>query len=450
VATLKFGDGTEMTTAASGGGSTSTYYNLTVTNELVVGPADGLGQLRLYRDGTNGLSIGSTDPGNDYLMINNQRWIYLNPTSTPGDSSAVIISEQDPQFSILRVNTITPISTYTNVEIAATLTVQKATIGLNTGTTWRDFGYGNMPYNANNMKIELPNNGSSLFFAFKNPGGAARNIGFSRQGHIVLQQGGIFNATPNGLSLQANDGGQVFVGVNTNTNGVIYTSRLGANTSTGVFQIVQTNAGVNFSTLLDYNGTFTVPRDLVVTTTATVASLSVTNTATANEVVVGADLNAIKSQGYNVIGVDGNWHVGNVLEVGTGDGNGYITSTGNNTLKLQTSGNNGPGGSIDIGYGDGAGVSLYSGNSQEFNVASFNTTSNTINYGLTVNGPATFTSPTTLAVFTATGLTAITGSVGQIAIVSNSGGGGGNVNGMMAFWDTTNSRWSYVHDNSAV
>jgi len=240
VTTLKFGDGSEMTTAATGGSSTSTYYNLTATNELRVGPEDGLGQLRFYRDGTNGLSIGNTDPGNDYLMINNQRWIYLNPTSTnPADSSAVIVNEQDPNFSILRVNKITPISTYTNVEIAS--------------------------------------------------------------------------------------------------------------------------------------------------------SLAVTNTATANELRVGADSVAIKSQGFNVIGVDNNWRVGNVLEVGNGS-SGYITSTGNNDLILQTSGNDGPGGSINIGYGATAGVNLYSGASQEFSVAVFNTLSNTINYGLTINGQTTVSS----------------------------------------------------------
>ena len=68
----------------------------------------------------------------------------------------------------------------------------------------------------------------------------------------------------------------------------------------------------------------------------------------------------------------------------------------------------------------------------------------------------TFTAPKiqttgmmTLAVYTATALNAITGSIGQVAIVSDSAGGG-NPNGMMAFWDTTNSRWSYVHDNHAV
>ena len=44
---------------------------------------------------------------------------------------------------------------------------------------------------------------------------------------------------------------------------------------------------------------------------------------------------------------------------------------------------------------------------------------------------------------------AITGSVGKQVCVSDSASGG-NPNGMMAFWDTTNNRWSYIHDNSAV
>jgi hypothetical protein len=54
-----------------------------------------------------------------------------------------------------------------------------------------------------------------------------------------------------------------------------------------------------------------------------------------------------------------------------------------------------------------------------------------------------------LASYTAAGLNAITGQIGWMAAVSNSSGGG-NPNGMIAFWDTTNARWSYIHDNSAV
>jgi hypothetical protein len=54
-----------------------------------------------------------------------------------------------------------------------------------------------------------------------------------------------------------------------------------------------------------------------------------------------------------------------------------------------------------------------------------------------------------LSSYTASALTAITGQVGWMAAVTDSAGGG-NPNGMIAFWDTTHSRWSYVHDNSAV
>jgi hypothetical protein len=54
-----------------------------------------------------------------------------------------------------------------------------------------------------------------------------------------------------------------------------------------------------------------------------------------------------------------------------------------------------------------------------------------------------------LSSYTAANLTAVTGAVGYVAAVTNSAGGS-HPNGMIAFWDTTNSRWSYVHDNSAV
>jgi hypothetical protein len=54
-----------------------------------------------------------------------------------------------------------------------------------------------------------------------------------------------------------------------------------------------------------------------------------------------------------------------------------------------------------------------------------------------------------LASYTEAALTAITGQIGWMAAVSDSAGGG-NPNGMIAFWDTTHTRWSYIHDNSAV
>jgi hypothetical protein len=54
-----------------------------------------------------------------------------------------------------------------------------------------------------------------------------------------------------------------------------------------------------------------------------------------------------------------------------------------------------------------------------------------------------------LASYTEAALTAITGQIGWMAAVSDSAGGS-HPNGMIAFWDTTNTRWSYIHDNSAV
>lgn len=50
-----------------------------------------------------------------------------------------------------------------------------------------------------------------------------------------------------------------------------------------------------------------------------------------------------------------------------------------------------------------------------------------------------------LAAYSKSELNAITGVIGQIAVLNNS-----SPVGMMAFWDGTNNRWSYVHDNSAV
>ena len=62
---------------------------------------------------------------------------------------------------------------------------------------------------------------------------------------------------------------------------------------------------------------------------------------------------------------------------------------------------------------------------------------------------AAFTVPVGFPVKTAAQWRAITGAVGYQVCVSDSAAGS-NPNGMMAFWDTTNARWSYIHDNSAV
>jgi hypothetical protein len=56
---------------------------------------------------------------------------------------------------------------------------------------------------------------------------------------------------------------------------------------------------------------------------------------------------------------------------------------------------------------------------------------------------AVFTAIPVAPNYTATALRAITGQVGAIAAVNDNGGA-------IAYWDTTNTRWSYIQTGSAV
>jgi hypothetical protein len=66
------------------------------------------------------------------------------------------------------------------------------------------------------------------------------------------------------------------------------------------------------------------------------------------------------------------------------------------------------------------------------------------NNNVTISGSSSLLQITT---FTVAALTAITGTTGQIAAVSN---GTGKNGGQLAYWDTTNSRWSWFDTNLAV
>jgi hypothetical protein len=62
-----------------------------------------------------------------------------------------------------------------------------------------------------------------------------------------------------------------------------------------------------------------------------------------------------------------------------------------------------------------------------------------------------FVVPVQFPVYTravANGLAGVVGS--QICISDSAGSLSQSTDGMMAFWDTTNNRWSYIHDNNAV
>jgi hypothetical protein len=143
VATLKFGDGTTMTTAATGGGgaSTSTYYNLTVTNILSVGESTST-QLKISRD-SGAFKITS---GGNSLRIEDVEYLYLNP------NSAVIINESNPGQSFLNVNTVRPSGTYTAVTVASTLTVT-GNATANSIVTQDLVSSGGFPLNDNGMAL---------------------------------------------------------------------------------------------------------------------------------------------------------------------------------------------------------------------------------------------------------------------------------------------------------
>ena len=73
-------------------------------------------------------------------------------------------------------------------------------------------------------------------------------------------------------------------------------------------------------------------------------------------------------------------------------------------------------------------------------------TSNITAGNILTAGKISATGPVSVGVYTAANLNLITGTIGSIAAVSDSP----TVGGRLAFWDTTNSRWSYVSSNTAV
>lgn len=227
---------------AGGGGSTSTtntFVTIHVDQEIQVGT------------GTNRLLIGQSPVGSD-----NQFYI----TGEPYDTNDVLFIDQ-----LSRVQVNTPIT------ISNTATISAATIGLNNGA--RAFGNGYLPVNANNMKFETPNNGASFIFAMKNPGGVERNVGISRTGNVVLQNGLLGNGAFNGITLVATDGGTVRNATEFD-DGVTYKyGSVVINTATGITLAVEyydygTDIDAYGEAILGFDGTFTVPT-LVATTVTT-------------------------------------------------------------------------------------------------------------------------------------------------------------------------------------
>lgn len=101
---------------------------------------------------------------------------------------------------------------------------------------------------------------------------------------------------------------------------------------------------------------------------------------------------------------------------------------------IDVSGQGAPGSNSQISFND-------EGNPSGNNGFTFNKTTGNLNAPGSINAGAFIK----LVAYTSAELRAITGVIGQLAVVNDS-----NPVGLPAFWDGTNNRWSFIHNNSAV
>ena len=128
--------------------------------------------------------------------------------------------------------------------------------------------------------------------------------------------------------------------------------------------------------------------------------------------------------------------------------NGAWSTTGVHSLALQTSNDNFSTNSRIVNFTTGRMQGGATSGTAKFTMTNSVSSSPSIELGAGSTATIAVTGPMSLAVYTAVGKPA-SGAVGSVICISNSAAGG-NPNGMLAFWDTTNNRWSYVHDNGAV
>jgi hypothetical protein len=157
----------------------------------------------------------------------------------------------------------------------------------------------------------------------------------------------------------------------------------------------------------------------------------------ANSTLTGTNLgtvshfDAVTIRGISTLGA-----VGNVRITGGTSGQ-FLQTNGSGNLTFATVNN-----VANATFANTAGSVV---NSNQSNITSLGTLTS-----LTVSGNATADTVTATGFFvlpsyTSTAIRAITGQVGWTAAVSDSTPGGKH-----AYWDTTNTRWSYVNDDSAV
>ena len=248
------------------------------------------------------------------------------------------------------------------------------------------------------------------------------NNGTNTGSSVVVGQG-----TNSTLQLNASGTGSVVLNGTNNATGVVVSRRSQTTTSTGV-NVMAVQRNYTLSTLSGMDGHFAglafSQRDSAGTQAfyarvAGVYSTTASNHSFTFDISNNGFTNTIRQAelGPNFFAL------GDV----TGTADQYLTTNGAKSLVLITEKGGGGEANIKINAGTDADIELTPDGAG----------------AVVVNGLFQ------LPAIPAADITGVTGVAGQMICVSDSAGGG-HPNGMLAFWDTTNSRWSYVHDNSAV
>ena len=441
--------------------STSTYYNLTATNKLDVGVELSFGT------GTNRMLWGQSPPGFDnqfYITgqtgnTNNKlffdQWAggvqfnsVLNPNNhiIPVTNNAVDLGSPSKKFRHLYVSSSTIYFDEQALSISAdnNLTLN----GNQVGSTLTSL---TVSTTATVAKLSVGDPASSQLNIFKDSSvfritGGGNSVRVEDADYVYL------NPT-SAVIINENTPAQSFLNVNTVRPAGTYTAVTVASDLAVNVANTMTVAGMT----IGLSNNVLIPN--IVTSSATNVLIQTPPTA-GGAIIFGLNRFglqrplAITRTGGIAFDFGQQIFPGQSPNIGALNVQAASTSTGTvNQLFLSSGGITGSGPLARGIFNDGTGFTVGtrpSGGATAFNSSVFDLNGGlTLPKSLAVGTTATVTTTMILPVYTAAALNAITGVVGSIATVSDSAGGG-HPNGMLAFWDTTNSRWSYVHDNSAV
>jgi hypothetical protein len=224
----------------------------------------------------------------------------------------------------------------------------------------------------------------------------------------------------------------------------------GITTATTIMTIGQTtgtNAGGEWQTVdLTVNSGASVR---LVTTAASNHTIRVDTTSSGTGSTIFKVRRKLSDQpfsGLNGFGGSLTWNLTDNTNTGTDflRWNGSWATTGVHNMALQTSNDNFTTNTRLANFTTGRMQVGATSGTAKFTMTNSVSSSPSIELGAGSTATIAVTGPLSFATYTAAGKPA-SGAVGSVICISNS-----TPAGMLAFWETTNNRWSYVHDNSAV